>query len=159
MDLDGIDLVETRLLTVQMVYLYQLSSKTKRKNCLMLVLGKKNKREIPAEMISTKGREVLSSTFGLNNNSTLVFNHNKYYLLSLAYTKMIHLIQIHEKKLETFNNYFLNKTKRRVNNADLMCFTYQKRAHWPMFIFFAMLKISDINSQIIYHGNSLKPTR
>ena len=30
---------------------------------------------------------------------------------------------------------------------------------WPIVVFFAMLNISGINSQVIYHGNGFKPIR
>ena len=53
---------------------------------------------------------------------------------------------------------FYNATKGGVNTADQMCATYniaRNIKRWPMVVFFAMLNVADINSQVIYLGNYL----
>jgi len=57
---------------------------------------------------------------------------------------------------------FYNATKGGVDTADKMCAAYNVARNikrWPMGIFFAILNISGINYQVIYHGNDFKPIR
>ena len=53
---------------------------------------------------------------------------------------------------------FYNATKGGVDTADQMCATYNVARNikrWPIVVFFAMLNVAGINSQIIYLGNCL----
>lgn len=54
---------------------------------------------------------------------------------------------------------YYNTHKYGVDIADQMCATYSVQRNtqrWPMMVFFRLLNISGINSQIIYLGNQLE---
>ena len=53
---------------------------------------------------------------------------------------------------------FYNATKGGVDTADKMCATYNVARNikqWPMVVFFAMLNVAGISSQVIYLENRL----
>ena len=53
---------------------------------------------------------------------------------------------------------FYNATKGGVDTADQMCATYNVARNikqWPKVVFFAMLNVAGINSQVIYLGDHL----
>ncbi|XP_039298345.1 uncharacterized protein LOC120354770 [Nilaparvata lugens] len=97
---------------------------------------RKNKSALPPDFVNVKGRKQYSSMFAFNDGKVL------------------------RKKPEIVT--FYNQTKSGVDTADQMCMTYsvsRNTKRWPMVIFFAMLNVGGINSQVIYMCNELQPLR
>ncbi|CAH2296782.1 Hypothetical predicted protein, partial [Pelobates cultripes] len=126
---------------------------------------KKNKRELPPEFVTTKSREVYSSSFGFNRSTTLVSyvpKKNKTVILvtSFHHNKSLDSETGEKKKPSIFT--FYNFTKGGVDNVDKMCAIFSIARNikcWPMNIFFTMFNVAGINLQIIYLGNDLKPIK
>jgi len=126
---------------------------------------RKNKQQLPAEFISVKGKKQFSSTFAFSNGKTLVSyipkpNKNVLLLSSLHDDNSIDPGSGEQMKPEIIT--FYNSTKGGVDTADQLCANYsvsRKVKRWPMVIFFSMLNVSGINSQVIYLGNNQKSLR
>lgn len=126
---------------------------------------KKNKREIPHEFLTTKEREVNSSMFGFRKEYTLVSYVPKkgkcvIVVSSLHNDNAIDPETAEKKKPEIIT--FYNKTKGGVDTTDKLCASYNVARNvrrWPMVVFFAILNMCGINSQVIYFGNDQKVIR
>ena len=126
---------------------------------------RKNKRQLPHEFVSVKGRKQYTSMFGFLDGKTLVSyvpkaNKNVILVSSLHDDNAIDPTTGEQKKPVMIT--FYNSTKSGVDTEDQMCATYSVSRNvkrWPMVIFFTMLNISGINSQVIYLGNQLEPCR
>lgn len=126
---------------------------------------KRNKRQLPTEFSISKGREVLSSVFGFQKDTTLVSyvpKRNKTVILVSTFhvDKGIDPDSGEQKKPSVIT--FYNATKGGVDTADQMCATYNVARNikrWPMVVFFTMLNVAGINSQVIYLGNGLGTVR
>ncbi|CAH1996523.1 unnamed protein product [Acanthoscelides obtectus] len=95
---------------------------------------KKNKREFPPEFLPSTLRTVGSSMFGFQPDVTLVSHETQ--------------------KPEIILHY--NRTKSGVDTVDQKCssFTTQRiTRRWPLAIFFRILDIAGINSEIIINNN------
>ena len=120
---------------------------------------RKNKREIPPEFINTKEREEKSSKFAFRDG-TLVSYIPKKGKVVLALSTMHHNNDIdagtgHAQKPEIIT--FYNATKGGVDTVDEMCGTYsvaRKSNRWPLTLFYFLLNVSGINSQIIFQANT-----
>ena len=120
---------------------------------------RKNKREIPPEFINTKEREEKSSKFAFRDGTLVSFIPKKGNVV-LALPTMHHNNDIdagtgHVKKSEIIT--FYNATKGRVDTVDEMCGTYSvacKINRWPLTLFYLLLNVRGINSQIIFQANS-----
>ncbi|XP_069589943.1 piggyBac transposable element-derived protein 4-like [Ranitomeya imitator] len=126
---------------------------------------RKNKRELPPQFVSVKERQQYSSMFAFHNGKALVsyVPHAKKIVLLLSTLHDDAAIDPGtgaEKKPEIIT--FYNATKGGVDTADQMCSTFNVSRNikrWPMVIFFAMLNLGGINSQVIYLENKLEPLR
>lgn len=126
---------------------------------------KKNKREIPLEFLSSKEREVNSSIFGFKKECTMVSyipKKGKCVLVvsSLHNDNAIDPETADMKKPEMIT--FYNKTKGGVDTTDKLCASYNVARNirrWPMVVFFAILNMCGINSQVIFFGNDQKLIR
>ncbi|CAJ0957569.1 unnamed protein product [Ranitomeya imitator] len=126
---------------------------------------RKNKRELPPQFVSVKERQQYSSMFAFHNGKALVsyVPHAKKIVLLLSTLHDDAAIDPGtgaEKKTEIIT--FYNATKGGVDTADQMCSTFNVSRNikrWPMVIFFAMLNLGGINSQVIYLENKLEPLR
>jgi hypothetical protein len=121
---------------------------------------RKNKREVPPSFVSTKNRPVFSSYFGFSNNKTLVsYKANKKKIVTLIST-MHHdkkVTQTTQEKLKPEIIMAYNSTKSGVDTMDYMTENYtvaRTSARWPLTIFYALMNIGGINSQIIYQANT-----
>ncbi|XP_045482051.1 uncharacterized protein LOC123686113 [Harmonia axyridis] len=125
----------------------------------------KNMRQIPNSFVNLKERTQNSSLFGFNNGTTLVSyvqrkGENTILASSLHFDDAIDLSSGDKKKPEIFT--FYNSTKNCVNTLDQMCANYSVHRNinqWPMVIFFAMLNVGGINSQVIHLCNQSEPLR
>ncbi|KAJ8933680.1 hypothetical protein NQ314_013868 [Rhamnusium bicolor] len=121
---------------------------------------RKNKREIPPLFVQTKDRAIPSSIFRFGMKCLLVSyvpKKNKNVLL---------LSTMHEEDIideNTDDMYkpevitFYNKTKSDVDVVDKLKSLYSVSrisCRWPLRIFFSLMDIADINSNIIYFENT-----
>lgn len=125
---------------------------------------RKNKKQIPAAFIKTRGVDVFSSRFGFQKDITLVSHVPKKNKVVLLMSSLHHDNKIDDssgEKQKPEINTFYNKTKCGVDVADELCATYnvsRNSKRWPLTIFYAMLNMSGINGIIIHRINNNKPT-
>lgn len=121
---------------------------------------RKNKREVPPSFVSSKNRSVFSSYFGFSNNKTLVSykaNKNKIVILISTMHHDKQIAQVNKEKLKPEIIMDYNRTKSGVDTMDYMTENYtvaRTSARWPLTIFYALMNIGGINSQIIYQANT-----
>ncbi|XP_022911999.2 piggyBac transposable element-derived protein 4-like isoform X1 [Onthophagus taurus] len=117
---------------------------------------RKNKPDIPKQLVETKGKAVQSSMFVHNDQSTLVSyvpkKNKTVILISTMHTQPD--INEHTKKPEMI--MFYNETKGGVDTFDQLCHSTtvsRKTRRWPLRIFYGMMDIAGINSYVIYKWN------
>ena len=121
---------------------------------------KKNKTALPLEFKNTKDRPEYSSVFGYQKNTTIVSyvpkkRKNVILASTMHHDDTINLSTGDKKKPEIIT--FYNSTKGGVDTVDELCATYnvaRNTRRWPMVIFYALLNIAGINSQIVYLSNN-----
>ncbi|XP_069595586.1 piggyBac transposable element-derived protein 4-like [Ranitomeya imitator] len=126
---------------------------------------RKNKKELPTQFVNVKGRKQYSSMFAFNNGKVLVSyvpreKKNVILVSTLHDDDAIDPGSEAQKTQEIIT--FYNATKGVVDTADQMCSTFsvsRNTKRWPMVIFFTMLNLGGINSQVIYLENQLEPLR
>lgn len=126
---------------------------------------RKNKKQLPSEFVATKRREQFTSLFGFSDGKTLVSyvprpNKNVILISTLHNDNTIDPESEEKRKPEMVT--FYNSTKGGVDTADKMCATFNVSRNikrWPMIIFFHLLNVAGINSQVIYLSNDLEPLR
>jgi hypothetical protein len=128
---------------------------------------RKNKAFVPAELKTTKNREVTSSLFGFRREGTLVSyvpkkGRNVIVVSSMHFDKTIDEQTGDKQKPDIIT--FYNQTKGGVDAVDKMCETYsvsRKTQRWPLTVFFGILNVAGINAQILFmsNGNSIRSRR
>lgn len=127
---------------------------------------RKNKPDIPKEMIDTRGKEEKSSTFGFSDDLTLVSYIPKKGKVVTMLSTMHHdsITEGEDRKPQIILHY--NSCKGGVDTMDKMATTYtcrRKTNRWPMALFFNMLDIGAIAAFIIWFScqptNETKKTR
>lgn len=125
---------------------------------------RKNRKELPQQMLITKGRDVFSSLFAFRKDATLVSYCPKkgkvVCLLSSSHNQDDVDYTRPDKKPDIILKY--NSTKGGVDTADQMLRTYstkRRTRRWPVAVFYNMLDISALNAFIIWmslnpHWNS-----
>lgn len=122
---------------------------------------RRDKREVPSDFVTTKHKEVFSSRFGFHpEKMTLVSyvpNKKKVVLClsTMHYDNKIDESTGEQKKPELIT--FYNATKGGVDVVDRMCSNYsvsRTSNRWPLTIFYCLLDIAGINSQVIYNSNT-----
>ncbi|UYV72085.1 hypothetical protein LAZ67_9001767 [Cordylochernes scorpioides] len=120
---------------------------------------KRNKKEIPSEFVISRGRNVHTSVFGFQSEMTLLSYKPKENKVVLMLSTLHHDANIDDstgelKKPEMI--MFYNMPKGGVDMMDEMTATYncaRNSRRWPMVIFYSLLNIGAINSQIIHFAN------
>lgn len=117
---------------------------------------KKNKRELPPEFQPSTSRTVGSSMFGFQPDVTLVSHVPKKNKAVILLSTMHDNNEIDEEtqKPEIILHY--NRTKCGVDTVDQKCSSYTTQRitrRWPLAIFFRILDIAGINSEIIINSN------
>lgn len=134
---------------------YPLAKELLENKITMIGTMKKNKREIPPEFLPHKTRPVGSSLFGFQKNVALVSyvpKKNK----SVVLISTMHddgAIDPVSNKPDIILQY--NATKGGVDTVDKMCSTYsvgRRTRRWPLAIFFQLINIAGINSQLLYNA-------
>lgn len=134
---------------------YPLARELLQDQITMIGTLKKNKRELPIEFLPSKNRVVGSSIFGFQKDVTIVSyvprKNRSVTLISTIHNNSA--IDTDTNKPEIIIDY--NSTKGGVDTLDKMCNTYsvcRRTRRWPLVIFFQLLNIAGINSQILYNG-------
>ncbi|KAE9522330.1 hypothetical protein AGLY_017276 [Aphis glycines] len=140
--------------------MHSLSRRFTEKKVTIIGTIRKNKREVPPSFASSKNRSVFSSYFGFSNNKTLVSykaNKNKIVILISTMHHDKQIAQVNKEKLKPEIIMDYNRTKSGVDTMDYMTENYtvaRTSARWPLTIFYALMNIGGINSQIIYQANT-----
>ena len=116
---------------------------------------RKNKPELPPEMVSTKERKPFTTIFGLQQDCMIMSycpKRNKIInLLSTLHSEPEVDTSNEQRKPKIIPTY--NETKAGVDTTDQMTRTYsckRKTRRWPLLVFRNMLDISAINAYIIW---------
>lgn len=124
---------------------------------------KKNKRQIPAEFLPTRKREINSTAFGFQKDKTMVSFVPKKNKAVLLISSMHHQRVIDKETNKPEIIMFYNKTKAGVDALDEKCSLYstsRRTRRWPMALFHAILNITGVNSRVLYlTANSDKQLR
>lgn len=139
---------------------FPLADELQRKNLTLVGTLRKNKKELPPELVSTQKREIKSSLFAFRENVTAVSyvpkrGKNVILLSSMHFDDAIDPTTGDDKKPEIITMY--NMTKAGVDTVDEMCATYstsRRCRRWPLVLFFRLLDIAGINAQIIFSSNN-----
>lgn len=121
---------------------------------------KKNKRELPPEFSNTRARPEFSSVFGFQKDMTIVSYIPKKYRNVNLISSLHHDDRINPSTAEkcqpdiiTYDNHI----KGGVDNLDKLSATYnvaRNTRRWPMVVFFSMMNMAGVNSQIILACNN-----
>lgn len=125
---------------------------------------RKNKRQIPVNFLSLKGRDTYSSEFAFleNTKGVLVsYKPKKSNTKNVLCFSTLHK----DKKIDESTNElakpeiitFYNLTKGGVDVVDQMKSNYsvsRVSCRWPLTVFFTLLNVGGINAHIIYHYNT-----
>jgi len=122
---------------------------------------KKNKREIPTCFLDTKNRQICSTKFGFGDNNCLLLSYvpkkgKNVMMLSTMHTQGDIDPNSGDKKLPEVISFY-NMSKGGVDVVDELKGEYSvsRNSHrWPLTVFFSLLNIAGINSQIIYKSNT-----
>lgn len=121
---------------------------------------RKNKRQIPPQLLLTRNRSEQSSLFGFQKNITIVSyipkkGKNVLLLSSLHHDNSIDK-DTGDKKLPEIISFY-NSTKGGVDVTDELSASYnvaRNSRRWPLTIMFCLLNTAGINSQIVYKFNT-----
>ncbi|XP_045450966.1 piggyBac transposable element-derived protein 4-like [Melitaea cinxia] len=124
---------------------------------------RKNKREIPASISNARGRDIHSSEFIFQKDTTLVSyvpKKNKVVLVisTMHHDNSIDVMTGGKRKPEMIT--FYNRTKGGVNVVDELCANYdvsRNSKRWPLTFFYSLLNMAGINSYIIRKENCSLP--
>lgn len=125
----------------------------------MLGTIRKNKREIPPELLETKGRNAKTSMFCFDQSKTLVSympRKNKCVLLLSTLHEGAEISEENGKPMIIVN---YNQTKGGVDTFDQLSSNMscnRKTRRWPLCMFYGMLNSASINSYVIYCYNTCK---
>ncbi|KAM3911226.1 piggyBac transposable element-derived protein 4-like [Leptodactylus fuscus] len=131
---------------------YQLGQMLKKKQLTMLGTVRKNKPELPQDILSK--REVYSSTFYFSGNTTVVSYVPKKPKQVILMSTMHHdnaVSDREDRKPDIILDY--NATKGAVDTLDQVISTYtckRKTNRWPMIIFYNILDVSAYNAFVLW---------
>ncbi|XP_066149861.1 piggyBac transposable element-derived protein 4-like [Euwallacea fornicatus] len=120
---------------------------------------RKNKREIPNELLNVKSRIPNTSMFCFDKKKTLLSYMPRKNKIVLLLSTMHEGAEVMEPtgRPAIIHNY--NQTKGSVDTFDQMCSNMnssRKTRRWPLCVFYGMINMSSINSYVIYTFNILK---
>nr|XP_022906140.1 piggyBac transposable element-derived protein 4-like [Onthophagus taurus] len=125
----------------------------------MLGTIKKNKREIPPQLLETKGRNPKTSMFCFDRNKTLVSYEPKKNKIVLLLSTMHDGAEISEENGKPMMILNYNETKGGVDTFDQLSSNMscsRKTRRWPLCVFYGMVNSASINSYIVYCYNTFK---
>ncbi|XP_051783376.1 piggyBac transposable element-derived protein 4-like, partial [Erpetoichthys calabaricus] len=133
---------------------YDLGQELLKRKLTMVGTVKKNKPELPAEILQVKGRAPLSSKFAFTDTTTVVSycpKRNRNVILMSTLHKDAAVSSGSDKKLTIIHNY--NKNKGGVDNLDKLTATYtcqRMTRRWPMVVFYNILDVSAYNAFVLW---------
>lgn len=135
----------------------ELLKKVKEQKLSLLGTLRKNKRELPPQFVETKSREIKTSIFGFTKETALVSYVPKKgkNVLLISSMHSDDAVDSESGKPQMILDY--NATKSGVDVVDKLCATYNVARNvrrWPMVIFFALLNVAGINSEVIHISNN-----
>ncbi|KAK9744263.1 Transposase IS4 [Popillia japonica] len=117
---------------------------------------RKDKPQVPPEMICSRNRTVGTTMFCFDKEKTLVsFKANNKKIVSLLST-MHQEGSIHPETSKPEIIHFYNSTKSGVDSLDQMCSNMncgRKTRRWPLCVFYDMINIAAINAFVINFFN------
>ena len=132
-----------------------LAQKLSERKLTLLGTIRKNRKELPPELVNTKGREACSSLFGHRDDGTIVSYCPKKGKVVVLLSSMHSQAEVDntrpEKKPLMILEY--NSTKGGVDTADQMLRMYTVKRmtrRWPMAIYYNMVDISALNAFIVW---------
>lgn len=131
----------------------QLADDLLQKKLTLLGTLRKNKREIPPEFLAQKNQTIGISKFGFQKNKTVVSYSTKKNRSVILLSTMHDTAEVDPDTGKPIIILDYNKTKGGVDTVDKMVATYSVSRitrRWPMVIFYHMINIAGINSQILY---------
>lgn len=119
---------------------------------------RKNKREIPPQLVKNKGRQPETSEFVFQNDITLVSYVPKNNKLVLVASTMHHdqAVDKTNKNLPEIISFY-NYTKGGVDVVDELCANYdvsRTTERWSMCVFYNILNMATVNGNITYNANN-----
>lgn len=114
---------------------------------------KKNKKEIPAEFLPNRTKEIGTCLYGFTKDMTLLS------FVPKKYKAVILISSMHNSEfIDKVNNKpeiisFYNATKSGVDTLDYKCSNYstnRRTRRWPLAIFYHLISLSCSNSHIVY---------
>ncbi|KAL7872276.1 hypothetical protein SRHO_G00072590 [Serrasalmus rhombeus] len=133
---------------------YRLGDELQERNLTMLGTVRKNKPELPSEILKMQGRPLHSSKFAFTEKTTLVSycpKRNKNVLVMSTMHKDASLSTREDMKPQMILDY--NSTKGGVDNLDKVTATYscqRKTAHWPLVLFYNIVDVSAYNAYVLW---------
>ena len=127
------------------------------KNDKMTLLGtvRKNKPELPPELVTEKGRTVMSTLFAYHDDATIASYCPKKGKVVTLMSSLHSKGEVDENNLKKKPAMILeyNATKGGVDNADKMLRTYSTKRmtrRWPVAVFSNMVDISALDAFIVW---------
>jgi hypothetical protein len=122
---------------------------------------RKNRREVPVEFTTARGREALSSMFAFTDDITLVSYVPKPGKVVNAISTMHNDAAIDaetgdQRKPELIT--FYNESKGGVDTMDQLCATYtvaRRTRRWPVCVFYNLLNIAGVNAMVVHKLNHI----
>ncbi|KAK6307271.1 hypothetical protein J4Q44_G00224190 [Coregonus suidteri] len=133
---------------------YRLGVELQKRKLTMVGTIRKNKPELPSELLKMQGRTVHSSKFAFSENATVVSycpKKNKNVLVMSTMHKDASLSAREDIKPQIILDY--NSTKGGVDNLDKVTATYscqRMTARWPLVIFYNIVDVSAYNAYVLW---------
>lgn len=133
---------------------YRLGDALQERKLTMLGTVRKNKPELPSEILKMQGRPLHSSKFAFTEKTTLVSycpKRNKNVLVMSTMHKDASLSTREDMKPQMILDY--NATKGGVDNLDKVTATYscqRKTARWPLVVFYNIVDVSAYNAYVLW---------
>ncbi|XP_060720777.1 piggyBac transposable element-derived protein 4-like [Tachysurus vachellii] len=134
---------------------YDLGQDLLKRKLTMVGTIKKNKPELPTEILQVKHRAPLSSKFAFTDTTTVVSycpkKKKRNVVLMSTFHKNAAVSSVSDKKPILILDY--NKNKGGVDNLDKLTATYtcqRMTRRWPMVVFYNMLDVSAYNAFVLW---------
>ncbi|XP_063743292.1 piggyBac transposable element-derived protein 4-like [Eleginops maclovinus] len=133
---------------------YRLGDELQKRKLTMLGTVRRNKPELPTEILKMHGRPLHSSIFAFTEKATVVSycpKRNKNVLVMSTMHTDASLSTREDMKPQMILDY--NSTKGGVDNLDKVTATYscqRKTARWPLVIFYNIVDVSAYNAYVLW---------
>ncbi|CAL9706202.1 unnamed protein product [Knipowitschia caucasica] len=133
---------------------YRLGDELQKRKLTMLGTVRRNKPELPTEILKMQGRPLHSPIFAFTEKATVVSycpKRNKNVLVMSTMHTDASLSTREDMKPQMILDY--NSTKGGVDNLDKVTATYscqRKTARWPLVIFYNIVDVSAYNAYVLW---------